>query len=614
MTEIIILFIISSGSMLGAVRFNRKYEEILPITCMGITGILFLFGICGLLGYGEVVVVFASLALWIYSFYWMIKNKNSKEARQNLVTPAAFIFAVLFFVLAFLNKGKLSAEYDEFTHWMDCVKEMTHLNDFVTNPSSESSFASYPPSMALFQYFYQKIYSWLTPGVVFSEWRCYQAFQIFSLSLFFPFFSHLTYRKPYTVCVYTFTVIVMPLFYYACYSNILIDPFLGMLTGAGLTGIFLEKKKDILFRLYMILLVSTLSLAKDAGQFFAFFLGIFFAMDYLSEKIKKVKLSLKDVGWSISLFLSLAVSRLLWKIELMTSKAFVNFGGKVDLLKFGKLILTGGDGYEKVTVSSFIDAFFEKRIGISALDIQVNYFVLFFLNAFLLYAAYKLLAVFEPERKRLRVFMIFGVLFQTIFYVYSLGATYISNFSEAEAMALAGYNRYMNIGFLPVWIMVLMIFLHCISNYVQDNKLALSAIVLILILVSPMESVTHFMMKKSVRYSIAFRQPYEEISEKIEKTCEDGAEIAFLYQPPANDESFWVVRFNLRPNRQVKYGYFLDKNEDGSLKNSPENMIKGLKENYDYVVTYMIDDDFASDYGSLFEDVNDIENNSVIKY
>ncbi len=613
MAEIIFFIIISSGSILGAVKFKRKYEEIFPVTCMGITILMFLFGLCGVLNIGEIFVIITAAVIWVYSLFLLIRNKDFQNLKDNILTPGAFFIAGLFFVLVFLNRGKLAAEYDEFTHWIDCVKEMIYLGDFVTNPASGSSFASYPPSMALFQFFYQKLYLMLAPGAVFSEWRCFQAFQIFSLSLFLPFFSHLSFKKPYTVCVYIFTVIVMPLFYYACYSNILIDPFLGMLTGAGLSRIFLEKKKDILYKLYMILLVSVLSLAKDAGQFFALFIGIFFAVDYLSESIKKGKITIKDVSWSVSIFLSLAVSRLLWKFELITSKVFVNFGGKVDLLKFGRLILTGGEGYEKITVSSFIDAFFEKRIGISALDIQVNYFVLLFIDAFLLYAAYKLLLLYEPERKKLRIFMIFGVLFQTIFYVYSLGATYVSNFSEAEAVALAGYNRYMNIGFLPVWIMVLMIFLYYISNYVQDNKLALSAIALILILVSPMESVTHFMMKKSVRYSMAFRQPYEEISEKIDKTCEDGAEIAFLYQPPADGESFWVVRFNMRPDKQVKYGYLLDKNEDGSLKNSPESMIEKLKENYDYAVTYMIDSDFVNDYGSLFEDINDIEDNSVYK-
>ena len=614
MAELLFFLIISSGCAFFAERADRKFEEVLPIMCLGITMILFLFGIAGILNAGVYLVMAVSAVLWLDFFYNLIRKKDLKTIKRNLVTPGSLFFALVYFALVFLNKGKLAAEYDEFTHWIDCVKEMVYLNDFVTDPASGSMFASYPPSMALFQYFYQKTALLMNPGSGFTEWRCFHAFQILFLSAFLPFFSNLTFKKPFTVCVYYFTVIVMPLFYYACYSNILIDPFVGLIAGAGLSRIFLKQNKDRFYTMYMILLVCVLALAKDAGQYFALFIAVFYAADALSEGKKEGKISLKRIISAMLPFISILISRLLWKAEIVRSGTMVAFGGRIDFIGFGKLLLSGGgEGYKKITVSNFIDAFFEKRIGITALDIQINYFLIFFVNAFLLLVAWKLLSNREPVVKNLRRIMIFGALVQTVIYVYSLGATYISNFSEGEAMSLAAYNRYMSIGFLPLWIMILLSFLYYLSEYTDDNKIMLSSFALGLLLVSPMEDVTHFLMKRSVRYSIAYRQPYEELSQRIKESCEKGSRIALISQSPEEGEDYWVLNYSIRPERRIITSYTLSGDENGSPGMSAESAKKIFENNYDYVITYSLNDNFKQDYGELFKDRSEIASGNIYR-
>ncbi|MBR1876916.1 MAG: hypothetical protein IJ805_07405, partial [Lachnospiraceae bacterium] len=435
---------------------------------------------------------------------------------------------------------------------------------------------------------------------------------IFSFSLFTPFFSGLSRKRPFEMCVYFFTVIVMPVFYFACYSNILIDPFLGMLIGAGISHIFLVAKKDIFYDIYMIMLLPVLALAKDAGQYFAAFLGVFFAYDHLNSKKIQGKITIRNIITAVLPLCAFAAARLVWKLELLSSDAMVSFGGKVDLIRYGKLIITGGgEGFEKISISSFIDAFFEKSLGISALDMQVNYFILFFLNMFLMYAAYKLLEKHEPEKKKTRLVIIWGTAVQTILYVYSLGATYISNFTQQEAAELAGYNRYMNIGFLPLWIIVLMSFLYYLSVYQNSSRFLLAALVLVLILVSPMESVIHFMMKKPVRYSVSYREQYNEISNKIMESCEDNSRIAYINQNTESDDSFLIVRYNVRPEHLLYFEYKLEKDSEGNVKTTASQMKDILAENYDYAAIYMINDDFINDYGELFENPEDIAENAV---
>lgn len=53
--------VLLSGSVFAAARFGRKFEEILPITCMGIVLVLFLFGAVGLLSVGVYAVLLAAV-------------------------------------------------------------------------------------------------------------------------------------------------------------------------------------------------------------------------------------------------------------------------------------------------------------------------------------------------------------------------------------------------------------------------------------------------------------------------------------------------------------------------------------------------------------------------
>ena len=54
------LGVLPSGSVFAAARFGRKFEEILPLTCMGIVLALFLFGAAGLLSAGVYAIVLAA--------------------------------------------------------------------------------------------------------------------------------------------------------------------------------------------------------------------------------------------------------------------------------------------------------------------------------------------------------------------------------------------------------------------------------------------------------------------------------------------------------------------------------------------------------------------------
>ena len=58
------LAVLLSGSVFAAAGFGRKFEEILPFTCMGIVLVLLLFGGAGLLSAGVYAVLLAAACFW----------------------------------------------------------------------------------------------------------------------------------------------------------------------------------------------------------------------------------------------------------------------------------------------------------------------------------------------------------------------------------------------------------------------------------------------------------------------------------------------------------------------------------------------------------------------
>lgn len=154
---LLFLAICSAGSVLGAAVFQRKYGEILPISCSVIVLLLFLCGIFGHLGFGVILIVLLTVGIYILSIVWMIRKKNYREVLYHLFTPGLCVFTLFALAFLYLDYGLLSTHIDEFTHWTDIVKVMVIYDDFGTNVLSQSTFPTYPPGTALFEYFFQKI-------------------------------------------------------------------------------------------------------------------------------------------------------------------------------------------------------------------------------------------------------------------------------------------------------------------------------------------------------------------------------------------------------------------------------------------------------------------------
>lgn len=621
-----IFCLLLSGSLFSAAFFKKHFEEVLPITCMSISAILFIFGMLGILKAGFWFVLITLLTLTAISIPYIFIRKRFGAFSKSFFTPAFFVFAILFLVICICNKGKLAIHNDEFSHWVDSVKAMFLLDDFATNENSHSLFKSYPPAMTLFQYFFQRVNCTLLNNNAFVEEKVYVAYQVFCLSMILPFFKKLNSRKVLSFFISCIAIVCAPLLFYPdILSVVVVDPFISVLAGCAFSSLLLNNKLDKIQCIYLTMICFTLVLAKDIGLYFSCFICVCYIIRLLS------KLDLKDMPKnkyikSISVcFLPIfatAAAKILWKVELSATKVSVS-GGKTGLLAYTKMFFLKEDqSYKQNVVEKFKSALFENRITLGDLSFSVSYFLLTvvaFLMLFLLCTLYIRKTKNKREIIAFRLIsLVIGI--QLILFIYSLGAIYIANFSEYEAQNLASYQRYMDIVFRTVYITIV-ICLTCYFNSMSNNRVAFAVFVSMVIILTPFSKVEKFVNREHVSESVSVRNKYSEMTNDVNVNCPEKSKLYFISQEDKGYD-YYLMKFALRPHLIDNYfAWSLSENGplyDGDIwtkKMSAAEFQEILfTQDYDYVAIYKTNDSFKIDYASLFENPDDIENNSVFRF
>lgn len=621
---LVILFLLFlSGSVFGAAFLHKPFEKTLPLTFMGVSALLFLFGFCGFLAPGVFCVAVLLILLWIASAFRLFHRRDFFAFRENLLTPSFFFFAVLFCVLVMGNYGKLACSWDEFSHWVDSVKAMTQIDDFVANAASRSMFQSYPPSMTLLQYFVQKLYSFFRLGE-FCEWLVYLSYQLFSLSLLFPLLGKIRFRNGLlNLCTFLILAIVPLVFFAEFYATVYIDPFVGLIVGAGLTWLALEDLRESLGIVFFSLLCFMLVLAKDAGKFFVVFLLSGFAVILIKKRSSENQpvSFFRRVLPLLPALVCAGLPLLLWRLILIRYDTPQNFTGDLSIFSYIKMFFLHNDTtFRQQTVDIFKDAFFVMGIQLGNTQIILTFFswLVVFAVGFLFLGRQ---ASSEPttgisDRKNRDLRMICGIaLLMSVCYAFFLGSVYITQFSEREALELSSYHRYMNMTFLPMWILLLFGALRRIQSLPERKKSSRLAALLcgVVLIASPVRNVEDFLSRDQVRLSVNFRALYEPLTETVHRIC--GADDhVYLISQENNGLDYFILRYTCRPSLIDGYwsvGVPFYEGDAWTWYIEPENLRSLLLESYDYLAVYHVNDYFLTEYGSLFGD--EIQENALYR-
>lgn len=619
LTNLLFVSIIISGSVYGAVWFERRFEETIAVSVMSMVVLLFISGLMGDLRIGMVSIYIVAITLYVLSVARLSKTRKIRCFIQNIFTPGSALFFACCIAFSVWNYGKLASSWDEFSHWMDIVKVASSINDFGTNPAANSMFQSYPPSMMLFQYSLQKLYQLVKPGALFSEWRVYYSYQIFILALFMPFFRNITFRQPIRMILYVVIALLAPLLFFSnLYSSVYIDPFVGILFGTGMAMIVVRPKQDRLYEVHIWLLCVVLTLSKDVGLLFsmaiALSVSILSVLDSTKEKKTKRFLNI------IVSFLSAYLPKLMWDWEVRTAGAAISFGGKIDWEILLRVLFGKDDSYRTQVLSSYRDALYDMSISMENLFVRFNYFGWFVLMVVALYLIYRMYVYIYgtdgKEKCRSMGIVSWMSALTLTGYIMGLCVIYMFKFSEYEAIRLASMTRYLNIAFVGIWILLLLLLADGISVW-KFYKEAEMVLLLLTLLSVPTREFGLFIRGFHINNSAWIRGPFKEMENSIHEVCDGDDRIYFIAQETGGFE-YWVCRYVARPNAfnenfTWSIGEPFYEGDVWSQKMDVQDWSEILFERYDYVALYKINDYFVQHFGSLFENVEEIENNALYR-
>ncbi len=584
----------------------------MPVYSMGIVLFLFLAGLVNLLPAGVVIVLLASVGLYVATPIVMKKKGyNAKDGVFHFVTTGSVLFIGLCVFFIYTNYGRLAMWDDEFSHWMDIVKIMTRIDHFGTQKGSGSVFPSYPPAMALFQYFLQKI-QFIFGENQFSEWKAYFAYQLLSAIALLPFVSvekQGILNRVQSVITYLGCLIVPLFLFERAYTSIYIDPFLGVLSAAGIAAVVLWREKDWLYIAYESVLCGTLVLSKDVGMYLMIFVVLIFMVEYYTKDGKAIFPEKKVARLLLGMapFATAMAAKMLWKLELSISDTFVKFSAPIDFAGV-RAVLNGTDQtYYTAVYENFLAAItyryiYYERAGFNYVTIIT------FVAIALLCLLSKLKRQGTVESYRTVTLVGVASTFAIAAYAWSLFPLYISRFSEQEAVEVASFDRYISIVLLMGLLLAWLLGRKVLENISDRTKwgLVLSVLIVFSFYHAKKLQVNDLLEHNSVKDSISSRARFSMAADGILATCEENSVIKVLTQ--SSDSLVAAnLQFMVKP-------YNVDDYCVTGLEFTPKELMAELIYQTDYIVAYNLDEAFLENYSVLFDDSAEIGNNHIYKF
>lgn len=474
--------------------------------------------------------------------------------------------------------------------------------------------------MALLQYFYQRIFLIFNPADLFSEWRLYLCYQMVAVIALLAILEAMDLPKAANNLVAFVCLALLPLVTYeGFFEELYIDPMLGLLTGAAFTIIALGYRHSVYNILQIATLCFLLVLMKDAGLLFA----ICFAICLIVCDIVEHARNRKTTPWWIrpaSLFPLIAslIAKATWSWHLTTSNTDVRFGGKIDLAQFASLLFThSGTDWKQGAADSFRQAFFTQGVVLGATGITITYFSLFLLGALTLVFVSHAHVVHDDRYPTNAIVPVsICIIATTALYVFGLGATYISNFSEYEAARLASYQRYMDIAYLALMLFIASVAMRTFVLQSEQpirfcNKLLV--VFIVLCVATPMVRLSDFVSRQSVRNSINIRQPFSKISNTITQAVPPNSHVYFISQE-SDGFDYYITRFAARPaavSDAWSIGQPFYEGDIWTKSVSADELRNTLMVDYDYLAIYKTNSYFKDHYAELFSDPKEITNNTL---
>ena len=612
---ILFFLVLIAPPLFLAVWRGKRFEESIALTTGSMILFMFLCGILGILKFSVYAILGASAALLILSAVRIIQKKTPLKSLAPFATPAVLAFLLVYIFLLYVHYERMLHEWDEFTHWGDVVKAMCHIDDFSTSPLSHSRFQNYVPGMALFQYLFEKI-AMIFPDGIFVDWRLYFAYHLLAFIFLLPFLTVRKWRWFLPAFLLMLSTAMAPSFLSegSYLTVIYVDGFVGLLAGAGFTMLFLQKSSKTKTA-HILVICALLVLVKDVGVLFAVALAAAFILTELPAARKNPKKLLAVTALAAAF---VAVPKILWNMNVrMNGATSVKFTRPID---FGVLwrLITGQETGEIALIPGLcFDKLLKEPIGLEGtFRVDVTYPVIAAILLVLLIGLWVIWRKTAPEAKLRQTVSVCAMIFTFLIYCVGLPVIYMFKFSTGTS--LPSFDRYMSIVFSSWTVMVFLL----LTVLAQERPKWMAAgfgvcAAVGLLTINPVRMQKYATRQDIDEYYNTSRF-YSGIVDAMNELAAGEEKHVWIICQETTGFEYWPMRYGIRPsNAEVNVGWSLSARskelypgDQWSVKITAEEWREQLKD-YDYVMIYKANDSFREDYGALFQNPADIEDNTI---
>lgn len=598
---IIPLVFILCISFILAVIFNRKFEEVFPLSLMFSTLFVYLLGlfINLRLGFYLLLVIIVVCLVFILFKY---KSKVLSYLKTYF-TFSVIIFVFVYFFVYILNLNRTFYQWDEFSHWGPMVKEMFRLETFYSVPDSTLYVhKNYPPMITLFE----TIWCFLSNG--YKEGYLYKSLQMLSFSMYFPILKEMRIQNKYKNIFNGFVFVVLiilinnaiPLEDANFYKTIYIDGVLAIMFAYGIYLVYIfDYSKFEWFRL--IVTLSFLLLSKQMGiVFFLIIVGTLFVTNLYNNKLNKYKvLHTNNILFLMSIIIPY-LFKLSWNTYIKQFNIDISFStSRISISNLiGIINGTSGEAYQNLAFSNFINALYRKPILTYPIELSYLHVLVIFS---LIFGCLTLFVRSNSLKKKVALFgliMISG----SIAYTFVMMLLYIFNFGFYEGPILASYVRYMNTYWMACFVLILMIAMHSVVFSVEKKSSIKLIIILLILLLGFYNKYNLAELTPAITPNTNIQEFNNDIDIIRNHTNQTGS--VFIVVQKTNGYPTNILRYHLTPQKINSSYYSLGKpygENDYWTANISVKELSSILMDYEYVYLMSVDDQFRYTYLELFE-------------
>lgn len=613
LTVLILLMVFASAGVLCSALYERKIETMLPMGFFALAVMEYLFGLLGLLKLGFFLALLAAVACYAAAGIVTARRKAWGKLARNVCTPGFACYIVLFAAVLFIDKGKMVWFYDEFTHWGDVVKVMCQYDGFATLPEAQALFGTYPPTMALWQYFAEKLHMLL--GGAFAEDLLYMVYHWAMLALFMPFISGV--KRPFSCLAAVMCAFLTPMLAFAesAYSLLFIDCYLSILSAFVLAYAFWQEEQTWLDDVYLSLALAALVLTKD--------IGLLFALAGLAL-VCYVRVCRKPRSWKRCILpaASAAGAWGSWHLHLMLRGAqpFQETMRRPIVLSELIGVFTGApeQAWRRQLITDYMGRYMDNsQMSLRATDSGLSYLTLLIMIVMGLFLLRAVLKGREGGWYARANALVLIALAAMAAYIGGVLVAYMFKFSHIEARNLATWDRYTSaVMSMGIALLVMSVMRGAVKGFFSEKATVLCVAAVLLFTAWPY--VLNTVARTDVAVSVSSQAANEAAAQQIqEAVLADGAQkdgsIYLIEKEDWND--YLSLRFRLRPLRVGLEPWLTEypSQVDELVPEKTPQELAALVKNYGYAYVGGLTDGWETAYAELFAVPGDIGENRLYR-